>query len=99
MKFLELKDISERYMRLLNPCSPEKIVKIGQMAGLEPGNRVIDFGAGFGESLALWASILASPVLESKSALLPASGRGAPGRKRPDRQNRDRLRQRRGVCL
>ena len=55
MKFLELKDISERYMELINPTSPQKVLTIGQMANLKPGNRVIDFGCGFGEALSLWA--------------------------------------------
>ncbi|HEX9091660.1 MAG TPA: class I SAM-dependent methyltransferase [Anaerolineales bacterium] len=55
MKFLDLKDISERYMELLNPTSPEKIIKAGQIAGLKAGDRVIDFGCGFAEPLILWA--------------------------------------------
>jgi SAM-dependent methyltransferase len=54
MNFLELKDISERYMELLNPISATKIVTIGRFAGLESGHKVIDFGCGFGEVLALW---------------------------------------------
>ena len=54
MEFLELKDISERYMELLNPCSTEKILKVGHVCGLAAGRRVIDFGCGFGEELALW---------------------------------------------
>jgi ubiquinone/menaquinone biosynthesis C-methylase UbiE len=55
MKFLELKDISERYMELINPTSLEKIFKAGQIAGLQPGDKVIDFGCGFAEPLVLWA--------------------------------------------
>ena len=55
MDFFDLKDISERYLEILNPSSQEKILLIGQMAGLKPGQRVIDFGCGFGEPLALWA--------------------------------------------
>jgi SAM-dependent methyltransferase len=55
MEFLELKDISERYMELVNPSTPEKVQTVGQMAGLRPGSRVIDFGCGFGEALVLWA--------------------------------------------
>lgn len=55
MKFLELKDISERYMELINPTSPEKILKAGQIVGLQPGDKVIDFGCGFAEPLILWA--------------------------------------------
>jgi ubiquinone/menaquinone biosynthesis C-methylase UbiE len=55
MKFLDLKNISEQYMDLLNPTTTEKIIKAGQIAGLKPGDRVIDFGCGFGETLILWA--------------------------------------------
>lgn len=55
MKFFELKDISDRYMELVNPTSPQKVLTIGQMADLKPGNHVIDFGCGFGEVLSLWA--------------------------------------------
>ncbi len=55
MEFLDLKDISERYMELINPTSTEKINEIGKHAGLKAGQRVIDFGTGFGEVLVLWA--------------------------------------------
>lgn len=55
MKFLDLKDISERDLELINPSSVEKIITVGNFAGLEPGKRVIDFGSGFAEPLVLWA--------------------------------------------
>jgi len=55
MKFLELKDISERYLELVNPTSPEKILTVGRVLGLKEDDRVIDFGSGYGEVLALWA--------------------------------------------
>lgn len=55
MDDMKLYDISERYMELINPCSVEKILKIGQVAGLGPTSRVIEFGCGFGEVLAIWA--------------------------------------------
>jgi SAM-dependent methyltransferase len=55
VNFLELKNISERYMELVNPTSPAKIIKAGQIAGLKPGDEVIDFGCGFAEPLILWA--------------------------------------------
>ena len=55
MKFFDLKDISEQFMELANPTSPEKIIKAGQVAGLKAGDRVIDFGCGFAEPLVLWA--------------------------------------------
>ena len=54
MNFLDLKDISEKYIELLNPTSAEKILLAGKMAGLKPGSRVIEFGCGYGEVLALW---------------------------------------------
>jgi cyclopropane fatty-acyl-phospholipid synthase-like methyltransferase len=55
MKFLELKAISERDLALVNPTSAQKIVRAGEVAGLAPGARVVDFGCGYGEALALWA--------------------------------------------
>jgi SAM-dependent methyltransferase len=58
MEFLELKNIAEQTMRLVNPSSAEKLLRAGQIAGMRPGSRVIDFGSGFAEPLALWASEL-----------------------------------------
>lgn len=58
MDFLELKNIAEQTMRLVNPSSAEKLLRAGQIAGMRPGCRVIDFGTGFAEPLALWASEL-----------------------------------------
>ena len=55
MNFFDLVNISERYMELINPISPEKVTKIGRMAGLNENSRVIEFGAGYGEILTLWA--------------------------------------------
>jgi SAM-dependent methyltransferase len=55
VKFLDLKDISEQFMELANPTSPEKLIKAAQVAGLKGGDRVIDFGCGFAEALVLWA--------------------------------------------
>jgi SAM-dependent methyltransferase len=55
MDFFELKNISERYLELLNPTTPEKILMAGRVAGMRKGSRVIDFGSGFGEALVLWA--------------------------------------------
>lgn len=55
MDFLELKNISEQYMELVNPTTPEKVLTIGTVLGLHKGSRVIDFGCGYGEVLALWA--------------------------------------------
>jgi SAM-dependent methyltransferase len=55
MNFLDLKTISERHIELINPTSPEKILAAGRVAGLQPGQRVIDFGSGYAAPLALWA--------------------------------------------
>jgi len=55
MEFLELKDISERYLQLLNPTTPEKILTAGRVAGMREGGRIIDFGCGYAEGLILWA--------------------------------------------
>lgn len=55
MQFFDLVDISERYMELINPSTPEKILTIGRACGMRPGTRVIEFGAGYGEPLVLWA--------------------------------------------
>ena len=55
MDFFDLVNISERYIELIDPSTPEKILTIGRFLGLEAGSRVIDFGCGYGEPLALWA--------------------------------------------
>jgi SAM-dependent methyltransferase len=55
MNFLELKDIAERNIELVNPISAEKILTIGRVAGMAPGERLIDFGCGYAEPLVLWA--------------------------------------------
>lgn len=55
LTFLDLRDISEQTMEIVNPSSAAKIVRAGRSAGLKPGQRVIDFACGFGETLALWA--------------------------------------------
>lgn len=54
MDFFDLKDISERYIELLNPSTPEKVLRLGIQLSLAEGQRVIDFGCGFGETLAIW---------------------------------------------
>jgi SAM-dependent methyltransferase len=53
--FFDLVNISEQFMTVINPSTPEKIVRAGRVMGLKEGMRVIDFGCGFGEALALWA--------------------------------------------
>ncbi|MEE9518044.1 MAG: class I SAM-dependent methyltransferase [Candidatus Adiutricales bacterium] len=55
MEFFDLKNISERFMEIVNPTSEEKILKIGAVLGLNENSRIIDFGCGYGETLALWA--------------------------------------------
>ena len=55
MDAMELYDIAERYIELVNPSSVDKIMQIGEALHLGPDTRVIDYGCGFGEPLALWA--------------------------------------------
>lgn len=52
---LEMRNIAERYLELVNPTTPEKVIHIGRVAGMKEGARVIDFGCGYGEALILWA--------------------------------------------
>jgi SAM-dependent methyltransferase len=54
MNFLDLKDISEQSIELINPTSIEKVLSVGKLLNLQTGQRVMDFGCGFGEMLALW---------------------------------------------
>ena len=55
MEFFDFVDISEKYMELVNPSSPEKIVGFGKYLRLGPGKRVVDFGCGYAAPLILWA--------------------------------------------
>ncbi len=55
MKFLDLKDIAEQFMELANPTTPDKLVKVAEIAGMKAGDKVIDFGTGYAEPLVLWA--------------------------------------------
>jgi SAM-dependent methyltransferase len=55
MDFLELKDISERYLELVNPTTPQKVLLAGRVAGMTERARVVDFGSGYAEALLLWA--------------------------------------------
>jgi SAM-dependent methyltransferase len=55
MDRMEIYNISERYIELINPSSTEKIRKVGEVLGLRGGSRVIEFGSGYGEVLAIWA--------------------------------------------
>ena len=55
MEFFDLVNISERYMELVNPSTPEKTITFGKFLRLREGSRVIDFGCGYAEPLVLWA--------------------------------------------
>ena len=57
MNFFDLVNISEKYMELVNPMTPEKILKIGRYLDLKEGSRIIEFGCGYGEILLLWSQI------------------------------------------
>ena len=39
MNFLDLKDIAERFMEIVNPSSAEKMLKVGEIAGLKAGGK------------------------------------------------------------
>jgi len=51
MDIFELYNISERYIELVNPSTPEKISKLGWALDLKEGDRIIDFGCGYAEPL------------------------------------------------
>jgi ubiquinone/menaquinone biosynthesis C-methylase UbiE len=55
MEFFDLMSIAHRYMEILDPSTPEKIIKLGTILKLKKGDRVIDFGCGCAEPLTLWA--------------------------------------------
>ena len=55
MDFFDLVNISERTIELINPLTPEKVVLTGKYLRLREGNRMIDFGCGYGEMLRHWA--------------------------------------------
>ena len=55
MEFLDIMNISHRYIEILDPSTPEKVIKLGKQLKLKKGSRVIDFGCGCAEPLALWA--------------------------------------------
>lgn len=54
MNLLDLVDMLELDAETRSPTSPIKLVTTGKIIGLKEGNRVIDFGCGCGEALALW---------------------------------------------
>jgi cyclopropane fatty-acyl-phospholipid synthase-like methyltransferase len=55
MNRFDLFNISERYIEILNPISAEKLLRIGEVLEFGRESKVIDFGCGFGETLAMWA--------------------------------------------
>jgi SAM-dependent methyltransferase len=55
INLLELVDALELTESVRSMATPLKLVALGKVAGMQPGNRVIDFGCGMGEALALWA--------------------------------------------
>jgi len=55
MELFDLMSISHRYMEILGPSTPEKIIKLGKLLKLKKGSQVIDFGCGCAEPLTLWA--------------------------------------------
>jgi SAM-dependent methyltransferase len=54
MEWYDFYDIAERYIELINPLSAEKVVQAGRSLHLSSDSRVIDFGCGYAEALALW---------------------------------------------
>jgi len=55
VNFFDFVNISERYMEIVNPSTPEKILSVGQIMDLTDTSNIIDFGCGYGEVLAMWA--------------------------------------------
>jgi len=55
MDFLDLVTISQGSLSIMNPVTPEKIRAAGEAAGLKPGMRVLEVGAGNGTVLATLA--------------------------------------------
>ncbi len=54
MKFFDLVNISETYLEIVNPTNTDKLLAAGTVLGLNEEMRVIDYGCGYGETLALW---------------------------------------------
>ncbi|MBD3167876.1 MAG: methyltransferase domain-containing protein [candidate division Zixibacteria bacterium] len=55
MDFYELLNISEKYMDSSTPSNPEKLITAGEILGLKEGERIIDLGCGYAQTLILWA--------------------------------------------
>ncbi|WP_298669110.1 cyclopropane-fatty-acyl-phospholipid synthase family protein [uncultured Methanofollis sp.] len=54
MEYFDLISISTSGMAIMNPTTPEKVTRAGAVAGLSAGDRVVEFGCGYGTILALW---------------------------------------------
>ena len=52
----DIAEIVSLEKRGLSPISPQKVVAVGHVLGLNERSRVIDFGCGMGEDLCLWSS-------------------------------------------
>jgi cyclopropane fatty-acyl-phospholipid synthase-like methyltransferase len=52
----DIAEIVSLEKRGLSPISPEKVVAVGHVLGLNERSRVIDFGCGMGEDLCQWGS-------------------------------------------
>ena len=55
MEFFDLVNISEQYIELASPTTPDKLLTLGESLRLRPGCRVIDFACAYAEALVLWA--------------------------------------------
>lgn len=53
---LWLHELSEADHRILNPLSEDKLMLIGELSRLGPGDRILDLACGKGELLCRWAS-------------------------------------------
>jgi len=55
MEFLDLVNISEQYLELASPTTPDKLLTLGRYLRLHPGSRAIDYACAYAEALVLWA--------------------------------------------
>jgi len=55
MEIHDLVTLSQGSLAIMNPTTPEKVNRAGEVAGLTPESRVIEFGCGNGTILSLWA--------------------------------------------
>ena len=55
MDILQTHEISEAGHRILNPCSDDKLMLLGELCRLKPGQQQLDLASGKGEMLCRWA--------------------------------------------